>query len=285
MTTDAAWKFYRMKAVPNERHLNQNRIRRLRKKITEHGALPFRWGRAEVEETGEVFRVNGQHTSTMLVKDSAMITDKMVVTIEDYLCETMKDLADLYSQIDSSESSRSAGDVNLSHAAVTDGLGNCNRRVINLCVTALSHEKWGDQYTRQPKEDRAALLDTAPEFVLFVDKLKKDITHEDWRVVGRGPVVMAILATWRKSRRAASEFWRLVARCDGPDAKSADRTLGKYLQRTGITTGRPKAARGIGRVEGPVVMYSRCVTAWNAWRQGKTTKLRVYEDKEPPKAC
>lgn len=280
MTVQLAYEFYHMKAVPNERPLSPNRIKRLKQKITIHGALPFRWGRAEVIENGQVYRVNGQHTSTMIVKDSAMITDKMKATVEEYLCDSMRDLADLYGQIDSQESSRNAGDINLSHAAVIDGLMDCNKRVINLGVTALAHEKWGDQYTRQPKEDRAALMDTAPEFLVFMDKLKKGLDHSDWRAIGRGPVAMAMLATWRKNRKDAVTFWNLVATGEGEDTKKPDRVLGKYLMRTGVNTGRPKAARGIGRSEGSPLMYARCIVAWNAWRQGKSTTLRVYSDSE-----
>ena len=284
MTVGLAREFHRMKAVPNERPLSTNRLTKLKAKVQNHGALPFRWGRAEVIETGEVYRVNGQHSSQMLNTNPEMINDKMFVTVEDFLCDTMKDLADLYGQIDSSESSRTAGDINFSYAAVTDGLCNCNKRVINLAVTALSWEAWGEQYTRTPKEDRARLMDGDPDFVLFLDAVRRDLVQEDWRILKRTPVAHAMLSTWRKNKREAGKFWRLVGDGSGPNSKSADRVLNKYLMKTGVTTGRPKAAKGIARVEGPQTMYARCIVAWNAWRRGKTTSLRVYEDKGPPAA-
>jgi hypothetical protein len=283
LTLKLAEKFAKMTPVPNERNLGKVRMRRLRKKVREHGALPFRWASADVEENGMTYRVNGQHTSAMFAGEPSLVADNMFVTVEQYMCETMSDLADLYSQIDSSESSRTVGDINKSRAAVIPKLADCDKRIINMAVTALSREKWGDNYKHQLKEDRAELLEEAPQFVLFMQEIHDSMPNSDWVILKRVPVAHAMLATWRRNKREAKKFWIAVGRGDGPDAGTADRRLSKYLMRTKIASGLAGSSRnrGIGTVETQDLMYKRCIVAWNAWRRKKSTALRVHQSKMP----
>jgi hypothetical protein len=285
MTPALARRFATMSPVPNERPMSAARMKRLRKHIA-RGALPFRWACADIDDTE--YRVNGQHTSNLLVEHPDMIHDKMRAVVETYMCETPQDLSALYSQIDNSLSSRTVSDVNWSFCAALPGLDNIQpiRQVINLAVTALAAEKWGaDFYGRQDKEERSVLMFDEPQFVVFLHELYHKLAYKDWRVIGRTPVIRAVLSTWRKNRRDAMIFWHLVATGEGEDAKRADRVLNKHLLTTTVATGSGARAVTMGGAEGPDIMYARCIHGWNAWRQKKPTTLRVYKGKPTPKAA
>jgi predicted 3-demethylubiquinone-9 3-methyltransferase (glyoxalase superfamily) len=280
MTKRLAEKFRDMTPVPNERPLGTPRLSWLRRQL-ETGALSFEWGIAVLD--GKEFRVNGQHSSHLLSAHPELITEHMRAVVATYHCDTASDLANLYAKFDNNRSSRSTGDVNWSYAAsMGNGLSGVPKHVINVCVTAICYDKWGvTGYQAVDREDRAAYaLESESSFILFCKELKEGIDDGDWRVLKRAPVIWAMLATWRKNRKDAMKFWRLVATGGGADNKSPDRKLSRYLDQTSVAYGGGvrNDARKVGGAEFPEVMHSKCIHAWNAWRKDAPTNLRVYKN-------
>jgi hypothetical protein len=279
MTHKVATRFKDMTPMLNERPLSRPRMAWLRRQL-EDGARPFDWCIGMLD--GQGYRVNGQHSSTLLADNPDLITDGMVAVISTYHCDTVQDLADLYARFDNNKSSRSTGDINWSYAASVGGnIADVPKAVINVCVTAICYDRWGiSGYQAIDREKRAAIaMDSEGSFILFTHRLKESVTDREWRCLRRAPVVWAILSTWRKNRKDAMKFWQLVATGSGPDNKSADRTLSRHLDQTAVAYGGGvrNDARKVGGIELPEVMYARCIHAWNAWRKGSSTNLKVYK--------
>lgn len=239
--------FRDMKPIDRERSLKLNRLQKLHERIKTYGALPFRWQCARIVSLNETVRINGQHSSYLITQHPELITDKMVVLLDEYICDTEEDVANLYSQIDSSDSARTQGEINISTAASV-GLGDCDKYVVNLSITALSMEKWGDSYRNQLKEARAILIKENSEFVRFFDSIKSEINSRQWTLLRRVPVVRAILATWRIDVDACFAFWLLVAKESAPEASDPSRRLARHLATTTVAGGGRASRRGRGVV-------------------------------------
>jgi hypothetical protein len=277
VTESLANKYRDMKSIPRERPLSPIRLQRLYRKISESGSIVFFWASAVCD--GVEYRVNGQHSSFLLSTHPNIIDEDMRASCQVYHCENMQAVVDLYQMFDHSDQSRTASDANQAQASIYPELEGVNRRVINLCVTVFAREKWGIRYAHIPKEHRSKLLGDNLDFVRFLQDVRT-ATKGGWKLLKRGPVVAAMFQTWKKNRRESMKFWCLVASGEGPRADSPDRKLNAYLLSTGVNSGRGKSTKGINGSEPFDVMLARCVTAWNAWRKGGSTSLRVNRIKD-----
>ncbi len=115
VTKKIAKEFAEMDPAPHDRPLSERRLQVYQRIFTDGGFRPCTWAKAICEETNGIYRVNGKHTSTFL---SGLETlPEYYVTIEDYQCDTLEDVARLYATFDSKMQSRTASDINMSFAA------------------------------------------------------------------------------------------------------------------------------------------------------------------------
>lgn len=283
VTRKLAREFAEMDPAPHDRPLSERRLQVYQRLFGQGGFRPCTWARASCAETGGLYRVNGKHTSTLLAGVDPL--PEYYVTVEDYACDTLEDVAKLYATFDSKMQSRTVSDINLSFAATVPELAPLPARVINLAVAGMGYHLWEGSVSRhhQPAE-RAELLLEYPEFLVWLaDVLAAGAEAEgrrNSRHLMRQPVVAAMFATWQKAGGPASEFWLAVRDETGPAPTLPDRKLARYLLTVGVDSGggaRYRVRRADSRE-----FYVKCIHAWNAWRKGEKTDLRYYAEAGVP---
>ena len=284
VTKTLARKFAAMDPAPHDRPLSERRLQVYGRLITEGQFRPVTWASATCNETGGNYRVNGKHTSTLLA-GLEPIPD-FYVTIEEYECDNLSDVAQLYSTFDSKMMSRTTADINASFAGTVKELVEVPRSIVNLSVGALSYGEWGaDAYAHQPAERAELMLDNV-DAVLWLQKVLYGALEGDKRArrmaLERIGVAAAMIATYRKSRAAATEFWIAVRDETGSTPGLPDRKLAKFLSTIAVDKAGSRAKKV--QVAGTREIYVKCLHAWNAWRCGETSNLNYFVDKPAPAA-
>jgi hypothetical protein len=273
MTKALAEKWCVMEQVRNDRPLSTGRVEAY-KKMTAAGLMrPVEWAKAHCLETQENYRVNGKHTSTAF-SQMDNLPETLHAVITEYQCDTLRDVAELYSTFDSRTQLRTTSDINKAFAAVDPDLCDLQVKVINIGISAISLWKWGLAYERVPAKDRAECL-FDPDCKAFFRWLSEVVSDaKSNKRLRRAPVVWAMYATWRKSRKDATEFWSAVRDETGTSPTVPDRKISRWLMENAVDA--------TGRRAGANEMYARCIHAWNAWRTNSNTSLAYYPDAKLP---
>lgn len=138
-TQKLAEQFATMAPCPHDRPLKQSIMRMLQNAMDEGQIRTFVWASAFCHEDAKTYRVNGKHSSTLLSKQEWPLTsiDTPHVSVEEYECDTLKDVADLYCTFDSGKSGRSIGD--MSRVYLTDpDLAEVGPFVFNKAISGIS---------------------------------------------------------------------------------------------------------------------------------------------------
>jgi hypothetical protein len=267
---------------PHDRPLNERRMMVYERFMKDGSFRPVTWATCFCIETGQEYRVNGHHTSTLLARLDPI--PEFYAVIESYEADTLDDVAKLWATFDSRICVRTNSDINGSFAATVDELKEFPTRFINLIVTALSFHKWGDQYGATPAPERAELILDSVEFALWVSSVLGHRDGKSVRFLYRGPVVAAMYATWLKSHKAATDFWCAVRDETGDNPNRPDRRLAKWLGQMNVDSGQGAASARRARRAKQREFYVKCLHAWNAWRRGETTDLKYYPSAKVPSA-
>lgn len=276
--------FLEMDRLPRERPLSERRLQVYRNVLNRGEFRPVTWASAHCKETGSTYRINGQHTSTLL--SECVTVPEFFVTVERYECETMEDVAKLYATFDSSMSSRTAGDIILSFASVIGEFANQNikKKTYPLVVAAASYAKWGAGMYSIPSAERAETLLDHTDFCIWVDGIIHPTDGEQKRALHltRSPVVSAMLGTYMKSKSDSDEFWKLTRDETDENREDPTRILARYLVRTCVRhTGPQTKVSGKGAATHREI-YVKCIHAWNAWRKEQPTELKYHAASKIP---
>jgi hypothetical protein len=273
--------FVNMETLPSDRPVSERRLMIYRKSLKAGEFRPVTWASALCEETGTTYRVNGKHTSILLSECSTLPNDFYVV-IERYSCETMEDVARLYSTFDSSMSSRTSGDIVNSFASTVKEFAGLPKHTFPLVVAAASYHKWGFDYYSHPAPERAELLLDNIDFTIWLAGIlyPKDRDGERAKHIIRSPVTAAMLGTWNKAKNQSDAFWKHVRDEDEPQG-TPSRVLARYLSRNIVKNmfrGRTQERAVVTFRE----MMVRCIHAWNAHRNGASTQLKYSPQAKVP---
>lgn len=270
-----------MEPAPHDRPLSERRLQVYGKLLANGEFRPVTWASVVCEETGEIYRVNGKHTSTLLAGVATM--PEFYVTIEEYECDTLEDVAKLYATFDSKLMARTARDICASFAGACSELASVSLTTVMTAVSGMAYHL--GIYDHQAAE-KAELMMEHPEFVQWLagiyspqDDVKRPKGYADH--IRRYPCSAAMFAGWQKSRSAATDFWTAVRDETGNKPSAPDRKLAAFLIRTGVNVGK---GSGRTRRAEPREMYVRCLHAWNAWRKGEATDLKYYAAADLPAA-
>lgn len=260
----------RVAATPNyqgERALQRRRLGYLAQRLRDGLFYPPRWSLVRVG--GTEYRVNGQHSSAMLTENIDLFPDGMSVVIDRFEADSMRDVADLFSQFDNKASVRSRMEIVNAHARVHVELDAMSSTTLSACVSGMSYALCDGKGLRSYADDqRAALTHEHMEFVQWVHEFAKA------RVLSRATVIAAIFRTYEVNREHARMFWTWVRDETHPDSQHSTRTLAKFLS---LNTNKV----GMAKWE-PRAFYVKCLHAWNAYRMGATTALKYRHDKPVP---
>lgn len=264
-----------MPAAGVDRPLSERRIGVYKRMLAEGRFRPVTWAKVFCKDIGETFRVNGKHTSNLLASHDPPAGCDVSVFVEEYEADTVEDVVDLYSTFDSAAQTRNATDINRQFASVIPELAGFDVATINLYVGALNYEpeKKTNSRTTTTTDRAEKLFDNVAVCVWLHGIIgaaggRGKVSH-----IQRVPVVAAMLATYAKAQKAATEFWTAVRDETGPVPTCPDRVLAKWL----VTTRLKNSASGTvpqRYILTPREFYFRSVSAWNAWRKGETTTLK-----------
>ncbi len=282
VTAKLAREFSEMEAAHVDRPLSERRLGVYRKLLAEGAFRPVTWARAYCTETDQVLRVNGKHTSTLFASVDLSKQQDLYAVVEDYVCDTLEDVAKLYATFDSATASRTATEINRSFASVVPELQGMDSKFINLMVSSM-HFRPTDSSgnNRTPAAERAEILLDNIEFCVWAhDLLLKMATGS--RHLQRAPVVAAMYGSWNRTKSAATTFWTAVRDETGPSPDLPDRKLAKFLSTTvSASLGQRSTAPARFKIM-PREYFVKCLVAWNAWRKNEPTNLRYHIEAKIP---
>ena len=286
ITSKLAKEWSEMSSASVDRPLSERRLGVYRAMLDKGEFRPVLWSKAWCKEIEEWERVNGKHTSTLFASVDLSKYQEVYAVIEEYDCETIEDVAKLYSTFDSATQSRNTGDINRSFASTDPDLKVMEQKAINLFVSAIAYSKnptvssGANQSTVMERAE--AMLDNVPFCIwanemMYGEGMTKKSSH-----MRRQPVVGAMFSTYNKSKSAATEFWTAVrdetgATPDLPDRKLARFLLQMKLAVSGSSAGIPKRFRLT-----PKEFYVKSIKAWNSWRKKEPTDLKYFAEAKIP---
>lgn len=279
-TRTLAEEFAGMTASPHDRPLNATRAGVIRVAFEKEKFRTCEWATAYCEQTKQTYRINGKHTSTVLASMNGEFPKNLSVIVESYKCDTLEDVASLYSTFDTRASVRSTGDINMIYAAICDSLSDVSSRIINFTVSGVAYAIWEDGMHSRSAEERAQLIVSHDDFCLWFNGIMTGTDGSSVNHIKRAAVVAAMLKAWQKSKSAATEFWVAVRDETGNKPDCPDRKLAKFLQTSRIAMSSSTSATRAGRRE----TFVKCLHAWNAWRSGEATGLKFYPNSKTPAA-
>lgn len=271
VTRKLAKEFATMDAVPHERPLSQKRLQVYKTLMVQGLFRPVTWAKAYCKETNGTYRVNGQHTSTLLTLLDVL--PEFYVTVESYACDTLNDVGRLYNTFDSKMQSRSVSDINLSFASTIPTLSSSSARAINLTVSGIWYFNYSADahlYERSTPAERAECLLDNQEFVVWLNDLICGNRVCSSNHLCRQPVVAVMYGSYKKSVEQATEFWTEVRNETGASPEVATRKIARWLMTHSVGRGNRSAKTNVSSKE----CFVRTIRAWNAWRQKVATDLR-----------
>ncbi len=182
--------------------------------------------------------------------------------------DTIDDLAEVFSVFDARQSSRAPHDIIGAHAChVSDSIACIpNKTLEAICAGVV----WGVyEGKRQPIEILAGFPREFSDFFLWVAPLLRNGV-----VKMKAAVVGAMLLTHLRNKEYASAFWRAVISEDSPP-NSPERVLSMFLRERQVD---PVVKRKFN----DRAVHAKCVIAYNASRNGRSTRLHYTEQAPIP---
>jgi hypothetical protein len=283
-TKALAIEFAEMEPAPQDRPLSERRLQVYERLLRAGEFRPVAWASAECRETHETYRVNGKHTSVLLSRQEPV--PELYIIVERYACDTLEDVAKLYSTYDSKLSSRTTADINRAFAAAVPELAGVAQSNLNLCASAISYCDLQEKTYRLQPQERAENLLEHHEFVLWIqDLFGTRRGNSKYNHLARMAVYAAMFGCYRRDKDAATKFWTAVRDETGTAPDTPDRKVGRYL--LGVRTGRDATGRTIGHSYRSTVndrqVFCKCIHGWNAWRKNESTVLKYTETDDIPK--
>jgi hypothetical protein len=260
LTRELVKKMRALPPSPTERELDVRRKEYLLARLREGTFHSLLWVTGEVD--GVVYRVNGQHSSAMLLElgDEEFPKDLTVHT-DHLICNGMAGLVMAFRQYDNRASARKPLDIAGAYQGIEGDLGSVPRWLGKLGIEGIVwYEKFvarhdvptGDDVYSQfaAQENHAFLLWLATVFQGRVNG------------VTIPPVIAAIWATYRADPESANLFWSDI-RDQGREfeAEHPTSTLWDWLDRLHRKE----------MVVKPLQKYQGVIYGWNAYREGRET--------------
>lgn len=272
--------FQAMKIFPKDRPVQEARLNYHREAIESGEFRGPEWVSVTVEENNETYRINGKHTSTVMLEffeKGKKDWDGIKVLLRRYSCKTMEDAAHLFSTFDAKQSARSKADVLRAFSTADSRLNDLEGRLLGVVTAAVAYALHGRAYRRLNSNDQATLLLQNADFAEWLLPILKGIVG-DQRYFVRSPVIAAMINAYRISPEEAAEFWSEV-RDGGEGGKDAPtKRLHTFLRGA-------KLGAGQGERVGDDEMYTKAIQAWNAWREdSESVKFTYNSNKELPVA-
>lgn len=276
LTPEFAQAFHTLEPSPTERTLDNARLRHLREKATAKQLITFHWAKARYQ--GRWIRVNGQHSSQMLVELNDAFPLGLRVHVDEYEVSDSQGLALLFRQFDDRKSGRSSADVAGAYQNIVPELREVPRQVGKLAVDGITWFRFKiEKDPTTPRGDNAYPLFhdiTQHDFIQWMGTVFSMKTPE---MKPKG-VVAAMYASFNSHPSEARKFWESVARGGEEFEENAPATmLDTWLK--AITDNRKQHQ---GQPLSDAQIYQGCIYAYNGYRKGQTLKSIKCDFKTHP---
>ena len=258
-----------------DRKLNPVRLGAYVKMIEAGVMRPVPWAVARCIETCETYRVNGQHTANAYASVAEIPADSYAI-MEEYVCDTIADVAHLWKTYDSALSVRNSTEIMRAFAVTDPLLGSVATRVLMTIAGSIRVHKDGGlllvgKNNRNDIASRASDLLCETDFAMWVNDTFTIARHPHLMRTG---AIAAMYATWGKCQRDTQTFWTEVREESNPDNRSATRKCAKMLWHMyADKKSNPSTVRE---------QYGRCILLWNAYRKNTSTEVRYIPTGKTP---
>lgn len=271
LTIDLAREFNQLMPAPVERNLDTKRVNYLRERADAGTLVSFNWARVKLGKTGEVMRVNGQHSSTMLSSLNGNFPKGLYAHIDDYEVENEEGMALLFRQFDARQSGRSIGDVAGAYQNLEPALREIPKPIAKLGMEGLVWQQQHAVGVPVLKGDERFTQFSDTRYHPFLQWLGTvfSIKTPELKSI---PVVAAMYGTHDANPKEAEAFWNSVARGGVEYDDTAPATvLDAWL----------KEARERKRTDlKPANYYQGCIYAWNAHRKAQPLNSIKFDTKK-----
>jgi hypothetical protein len=270
LTPQLAEEFMNLPASPTERLFDEGRARMLREKAEAGQLIAFQWAKAKHGD--KVFRMNGQHSSKVLVDLNGSFPEGLNVHLDTYEVETQDDLANLFRQFDNRKSGRTPGDVAGAYQGLQPALEGVSRPSAKIAVEGVN---WWYRYVEgapaKKGDDTYSLFgDTRLHpFIGWVGDVFSIKTPE----LKRQTVVAAMFGTFEANEEEAKKFWAEVSRGGVEFEENHPTTVLDAFLKALIEDKRKLDLK-------PANLYQASVYAWNAYREEKTISSIKWDTKK-----
>jgi uncharacterized protein (DUF2237 family) len=259
---------------PTEREMESARLKLLADRARGGVWLPCQW--ATVTYKGVKYRMNGQHSSQVMIDHADHLPGKVAIHLDHFEVEGPVGMGVLFRQFDARFSARSKQDVAGAYHGLVDELKGVSRRKAKLGIEGVVWYERAIEGLPVPSGDdvyEKLMANTYHRFIRWLDKV---IVHGKTRELEKAPVVGAMYATFIMSESGAQDFWPHVAKADMPDDSDPRNVLSADL------TAAIDPERKADPLK-PGEYYHKCIKAWNAFRAGeKVRSLNVNTKKGLP---
>ena len=272
LTAEIARQFHELEPSPTERELNTSRLKHLREKAEAKQLIAFMWAQARFGD--RVIRVNGQHSSHMLVEMNGDFPRGLKVHLDEYEVSDADGLALLFRQFDDRKSGRTPSDVAGAYQNIVPELQDVAKPIGKLAIDGVSWYRLKVEKAPSPRGDSQYTLFhefALHDFIKWMNEVFSMKTPE----MRSTAVVAAMYASFTADPREARKFWESVARGgDQYDENAAATVLDEWLKavRAKEEEYQPK----------PAQIYQGCIYAYNAYRKGQPLKTIKYDFKTYP---
>jgi hypothetical protein len=266
LTPELVAEFITLPASPTERPLLPRRVAFLQNAFEEDRLVNFDWVEAILGE--QRYRVNGQHSATMLSRLNGDFPRGRYVHKDTYRVADEDELVSLFRQFDARQSGRSAGDVAGAYQMAQPDLRDVDRKKAKLAIDGCAwyrHHIEGFAVGRGDDVYRLFSSGNLHDYIRWIGDLLDMKTPE----LESNTVVGAMYATHIANEEAAKTFWGQVARGGVDYEEEAPSTvLDQWLK---------AAAKEKPKVIKPGELYQGCVYAWNSYRRGRSIERVRYD--------
>jgi len=271
LTKEVAEQFHKMEASPTERDLDLNWVKALREKAEAGHLITFSWATAQSES--KKFRVNGNHSSTMLCELNGAFPKGLKAHIDEYKVESEEDLALLFRQFDSRRSSRSDKDIASAHQGLYDDLRNVPKGVAKLGAEGIYWYKSNVVKINVSRNEEKYTVFAESGTHPFLQWLSGiiDCKTVELKYI---PIIAAAYATFTINEEEAKKFWLEVSRGGDLYADNAPTTvLDNWLKKL-------QTEKTLKRNLSALNIYQGCVWAWNNYRRQLNIKDIKFDTKK-----
>lgn len=267
VTPTNAVEYLKLNTLNAQRNLVPAHIKRLEGKIKDGRFRIGSLGVAIISNGNKEkrFLVNGQHQLSAVINSGMSIE----VTLEKYICDDDSEVSSLYRQFDT-HYSRS-----ISHMVKVEGDAlslEVPLSILGLVVNAIGKiEKITD------KEKKVEALNRYQREAYFVSDVLRTAYRKKASHMGKIPVVIVMIRSFRKDESDAYSFWSGVRDGEALMSNMPEFVLREFLLRVALRA--TKKRERTGYIVSSREIEAKCVLAWNKFRERETLKMLRYFNK------